>query len=368
MKEINIARAIVSRRKEKGITQDELASYIGVSKASVSKWETGQSYPDITFLPQLAAFFNISIDELMGYEPQMTREDIRKEYYRLSSDFASKPFDEVLEHCHEIIKKYYSCFPLLFQIGALLLNYSAVPGDAERTMAVINEAKELFCRVRKECDDKELSNQALNMEAGCCITLGRPDEAIELLEGIGEQLSSVEMLLASAYQMTGRLKDAKTKLQVGVYEHLGSLVGILTSYLMMNIDDAQQFEEIYKRELELTNTFKIKTLHPSILMNFYIAAAYGFAALENKDEAIKRLEEYTDLVTGDIYPLKLKGDDFFYLLDNWLESTILYIDAPRDESVIRRSMYEAVAKNPAFVSLFEEQRFQHIVEKLKNNC
>ena len=56
MKEINIARAIVSRRKEKGITQDELASYIGVSKASVSKWETGQSYPDITFLPQLAAF------------------------------------------------------------------------------------------------------------------------------------------------------------------------------------------------------------------------------------------------------------------------------------------------------------------------
>lgn len=52
-------------RKEKGITQDELANYIGVSKASVSKWETGQSYPDIAFLPQLAAYFNISVDELI---------------------------------------------------------------------------------------------------------------------------------------------------------------------------------------------------------------------------------------------------------------------------------------------------------------
>lgn len=52
MKEINIAKTLVVKRKEKGITQEELAKYIGVSKASISKWGTGQSYPDITFLPQ----------------------------------------------------------------------------------------------------------------------------------------------------------------------------------------------------------------------------------------------------------------------------------------------------------------------------
>jgi transcriptional regulator with XRE-family HTH domain len=49
MKEINIAKAIVSKRKEKGITQDELAAYIGVSKASVSKWETGKAIPTSPF-------------------------------------------------------------------------------------------------------------------------------------------------------------------------------------------------------------------------------------------------------------------------------------------------------------------------------
>ena len=124
MKEINIARTIINKRKEKGITQDELASYIGVSKAAVSKWEIGQSYPDITFLPQLATFFNISIDELMGYEPQMSKEDIRKLYLSLSYDFAVKPFDEVMEECRKITKKYFSCFPLLFQIGTLIVNNS----------------------------------------------------------------------------------------------------------------------------------------------------------------------------------------------------------------------------------------------------
>ena len=39
--------------------------------------ETGRAYPDITFLPQLAAYFNISIDELMSYAPQLTKEEIK---------------------------------------------------------------------------------------------------------------------------------------------------------------------------------------------------------------------------------------------------------------------------------------------------
>ncbi|HAG42872.1 MAG TPA: hypothetical protein DCL31_05175 [Clostridium sp.] len=51
MKEINIARTLIDKRKEKGITQEELAKYIGISKASISKWEIGQRYLDIIFLP-----------------------------------------------------------------------------------------------------------------------------------------------------------------------------------------------------------------------------------------------------------------------------------------------------------------------------
>lgn len=66
MKELNIGRSLLENRHKRGITQDELAEYIGVSKASVSKWETAATYPDITLLPRLAAFFNISIDELDG--------------------------------------------------------------------------------------------------------------------------------------------------------------------------------------------------------------------------------------------------------------------------------------------------------------
>lgn len=84
MKELNIRKCIIKKRKERKITQQQLADYIGVSKASVSKWESGLSYPDILLLPQLAAYFNISVDELMGYSPQLAKEDIKKIYSKLS--------------------------------------------------------------------------------------------------------------------------------------------------------------------------------------------------------------------------------------------------------------------------------------------
>ena len=80
MKEINIARTIWQKRREKKITQEELASHIGVTKASISKWESGQSYPDITLLPVLASYFDISIDELVDYQPQMSQMCIRDRF------------------------------------------------------------------------------------------------------------------------------------------------------------------------------------------------------------------------------------------------------------------------------------------------
>lgn len=99
MKEINLGRVLIENRHRRGVTQDEIASHIGVSKAAVSKWETGMTYPDITILPVLAAYFDISIDELIGYEPQMEREEIQGWYLGAAKAFSDLPFDEALERC-----------------------------------------------------------------------------------------------------------------------------------------------------------------------------------------------------------------------------------------------------------------------------
>lgn len=56
---------IVKLRKLKGLTQDEFASAVGVSRQAVYKWESGQSYPEVAKLLEIKALFNISIDDLL---------------------------------------------------------------------------------------------------------------------------------------------------------------------------------------------------------------------------------------------------------------------------------------------------------------
>ena len=53
-------------RRERDLTQEEVAAHLGISFQSISKWERGDGYPDITMLPVLANYFKISVDELLG--------------------------------------------------------------------------------------------------------------------------------------------------------------------------------------------------------------------------------------------------------------------------------------------------------------
>ncbi len=63
---MTIAEIIVTKRKEKNITQQELADLLFVSNKTISKWETGRGVPEITIIPKLAKVLDVSIDELLG--------------------------------------------------------------------------------------------------------------------------------------------------------------------------------------------------------------------------------------------------------------------------------------------------------------
>ena len=67
---MSFAEIIVRYRKELGLTQEALAQKLGVTNQAVSKWESGQSCPDIALLPALADLFGITIDALFGRAPK----------------------------------------------------------------------------------------------------------------------------------------------------------------------------------------------------------------------------------------------------------------------------------------------------------
>ncbi|MBO5402666.1 MAG: helix-turn-helix transcriptional regulator [Clostridia bacterium] len=81
--ELNLSENIREMRKARGITQTELAQSLSVTPQSVSRWETGQAYPDVVLLPRIAKYFDVTLDELMlGLESSLTI--YRKEFAEAS--------------------------------------------------------------------------------------------------------------------------------------------------------------------------------------------------------------------------------------------------------------------------------------------
>lgn len=87
----------------KELTQEDVAEYLGITAQSVSKWERGESYPDITFLPALANIFETSVDLLIGMDTiraKETRYNIHKKAvaYQRSGDYemAEKTYRDAL--------------------------------------------------------------------------------------------------------------------------------------------------------------------------------------------------------------------------------------------------------------------------------
>lgn len=64
-------------RRKKNVTQEELASHLGITAQSVGKWERGEGFPDITLLPAIALYFGVTTDELLGIDKARIEERIK---------------------------------------------------------------------------------------------------------------------------------------------------------------------------------------------------------------------------------------------------------------------------------------------------
>ncbi len=88
--------------------------------------------------------------------------------------------------------------------------------------------------------------------------------------------------------------------------------------------------------------------------------------LGKTETALDLLKRYTDLATSDIYPLRLMGDQYFNLVDGWLEDTLtIGNDLPRNDAIICSSISKTVENSKEFLLLAEDTCFQNMVQRLK---
>ncbi len=361
----NIARL----RRERKITQEELADFLGVTKAAVSKWENRQTTPDILLLPQLASFFEVTIDELMGYEACLSGEQIRRCYKDLCDDFARLPFSRAMEKARSLVHRYYSCYPFLTQMCTLYLNHYMLAGDEEEKRRVLGEAAGLCDRVLQNCRDVGICSEAVVLKALLALQQGKALEAIEILEPalrnrhIDGQRGNV---LAQAYRMTGEEDKARVFAQTQQFLDLLGLVGEAIQLLALYGAEPDRRREIMARSQAVIEAFEMERLVPHFTAQYYYQAALTHAAAGEKEKALGMLECFERctslLLRGEEEPI-LHGDGYFDRIGEWIEQFPLGSMAPRDRAFIRQNV-EGALNHPDFGDLKEWGTFQALYRRM----
>lgn len=365
--ELNMGTIISQKRKEKQITQQQLAEFMGVSKASVSKWETGQSYPDITLIPLLAGYFNISIDQLMNYSNNLSTEQIRHIYTSITHQFETDPPEEVWKSIEDVIHRYYSCAPLVLEMGQLLLNHGdLLPGDSreEKMQTYLGQAQKLFSHVLEISNDRVLLDKATDYSAYCALMLKKPDEVLNMLGEYVPEYYPTESLIAWAYQLKGDKGKAIATTQSSLFQYTAVMMSQINNYLQLVTDQPEKFKQTYDIGQSLIESFSLKQLNPAVVINFYNSSAMGFAQQHLTDSVMKCLSEYIDVLNNITFPLRLHGNDYFDRIDSWLDQTDLGHALPRDENQMKADFITIVTENPFLQQYQDNEEFKEILKRL----
>ena len=105
--DINLKDKLRTLRQQKNVTQEALANHLGITPQSVGKWERGEGYPDITLLPKIALYFDVTVDELLNVDNAR----IEERYNAYLEESRQYGFDGETAKDLELWEKAYKEFP-----------------------------------------------------------------------------------------------------------------------------------------------------------------------------------------------------------------------------------------------------------------
>ncbi len=257
--QIEIAQNIRKFRKERGLTQEQLAEALGVTVGAVSKWELGASVPDISLIVELADFYEVSVDVLLGYAWQSG--SMGETLERLKEANRIKDYGEGIKEAEKALKKYPNNFEITYYSAGLY----EVTGITQRNEKAMRRAVELFrraCELIGQNTDTRISEISIQMAiAEIMIALGETEQAIELLKQYNHGGVNNGMIGYTLSTFCGKTDEALPYLSMALLTNITELFRINLGFLIAFWDkgDAEQAFSILNWTLEILRGLKIDT-------------------------------------------------------------------------------------------------------------
>ena len=123
---------IREHRKKVGLTQEQVANYLGVSTPAVNKWESGSTYPDITLLAPLARLLKIDMNTLFTFHENLSKEEVGRFCNQIGEVAQAKGFQAGFSAATTKLQEYPNCDLLRYSLALLLegsLQISQLPSE-----------------------------------------------------------------------------------------------------------------------------------------------------------------------------------------------------------------------------------------------
>ena len=373
---MTIGSNIKKLRRERDITQEQLAEFLHLTPSAISQWETDRVLPDIQYLPKLAHLFKVSSDEILGINVEANDEEINRIYQEVRELWCTARRSEAEKLCREGIDRFPNAYILMEEL-AWNLSYSNNSKDREESIS-------LFERIRENVPDEISKNFALGALVEMYMKTGQSEKAKQLAESAP---ASPIYTLDSCRLMTLRGADWAWEMSMQIGRSFDDFIWKLRNLLNSFGDEHPMFTineqlAMWQKIIDFVNTFYENgdfSFHEQLFINAHLRRAKLYIKLHEEDNALSELEKMCAHINHfDKYSEGLLGNYVSIPKEKWPSSLLV---RPRDENDPRLKItvssssteneameHKRILESADFDTLRKNERFQTVYDTLSQNA
>lgn len=291
---MEIGTMIKKHRRQRDMTQEQLAEYLRVSVSAVSQWESGKTAPDLSLIPSICNLFGISADELLGINLEQKEQRISDIEDQANQHSSRGQLQEAADILEAGLREYPDSFGLIHDLMYVRFSQYCANHDC---LHELDEAIRLANRILEGCTLDGYREAAKQVLCFAYESKGELDKALEIARSLPSIYITNQVLYA--------------RLQTGSEGHsshqslLSHLLDLLNQELSVNkiLDDgtpaytADEMAILYQKQLTLHELMiedgNYGFFHDR-LQNIHMALAYHYAGKHDAEKALHHLSAAAD--------------------------------------------------------------------------
>lgn len=363
---MTIGDTIKRLRQEQGITQEQLAEALGITSRAVSQWECARTAPDISQLPALANFFDVTTDRLLGVDISRKEDAVRKIQKQVQKMNQNGEQASVIEYLREQLKIYPNEPGLLTHLASALQSFYFYQGKADTDDLKKEKSGEIISlceralKYYKPTEDNSFPKQLLIYQYEF---MNEKEKAREIIMSLPYAACTRDMLEADVLEG----KEALKRRQSALLNSFTQIMHVL--FWKICQDDSYSYEEkieILKADaamIDLMTGGRPNVFHGALSMNA-VTQALCFSQLGDEGKALDMIEaahRHTDR-----YENRPDGGKYAPCWLSELDDKREYT-AKTSPDTAYESVYHFIIKpENQFCEVFDgNERFERLLEKLK---